>query len=108
MQYNKSGIQKMAQTQMDPQEPDLASKVNEIMQEAMEAAQRSSGKLRKLQRGLISCKSSSEVGSIMGTCQGGLRQAFRLPRNLCGTSTAEKVNLVEVEDNPGGAGNKSG
>jgi hypothetical protein len=50
VQYNKGRSQKMAQTLMDQQDIDLTSTSHEVMQEAMEVAQRSARKLRKLQR----------------------------------------------------------
>jgi hypothetical protein len=40
VQYNKGCSQKMVQTLMDSQDPDLASRAHEVMQEAMEVVQR--------------------------------------------------------------------
>jgi hypothetical protein len=38
--YNKSCMQKIAKTVMDLEDPDLASKAHEIMQEALKAAEK--------------------------------------------------------------------
>jgi hypothetical protein len=56
----------MAPTLKNLQDPELASKAHG-MHEAMEAAQRSASKLKKLQQGADQFQSILEVGSITGT-----------------------------------------
>jgi hypothetical protein len=72
MQYNKGCLQRMAQALM----------AHENMWKAMEATEKSSSKLIKLQQGTDRIHSCSEVGSITGAFQGGLRQASKSPGNL--------------------------
>ncbi len=61
-----SCTQKMAPTLKNLQDPELASKAHGT-HEAMEAAQRSASKLKKLQQGADQLQSSLEVGSMTGT-----------------------------------------
>jgi hypothetical protein len=49
---------------MDSQDLELASKAYEIMLEAVEAAQKSASKLRKLHQRASHLQNSSEIGSI--------------------------------------------
>jgi hypothetical protein len=83
---------------MNFQDPELASKALEIMRQAMEAAQKSNNKLRKLQRGVDCIQNNSEVGSLTKGHQSGLRQAQRLSCHLGGVLAAVEANLVEVGD----------
>ncbi len=83
---------------MNLQDPELASKALEIMRQAMEAAQKSNNKLRKLQKGADLMQNNSEVGSLTKGHQSGLRQAQRLPCHLGGVPVAVEANLVEVGD----------
>ncbi len=88
MQYNKRCPQKMTQMVMDWQDPDLASKAHEIMLQAVEATQKNASKMRKLQKKADYLQSRSEEGRFREMGQGGLRQAWMLPSNLCGAPTA--------------------
>ncbi len=66
------------------------------MLEAMEAAQKSTSKLRKLQQGVDCLQSGSEVGSMTGGYQSGLRQEQRLPSNLGRIQVAAEESLGKV------------
>lgn len=88
-QYNESCTEKVVQTFMDFQDQDMVSKGHEMMKKATEAAHRSASQLRKLMRGVDESQSSSEVGSITGTCRS-LKQTLRPTSKSCGASTADK------------------
>jgi hypothetical protein len=90
VQYNKGCSWKMVQKKMDSHDPELVSRVQEVMQEAMELAQRSASKLRKLQRRFDYLQSGLGTGSITEVRPGNLRMTTRPPISLCKASAMDR------------------
>ncbi len=93
---DKSCSQKTAQTLMGSQDLELASKTYEIMLEALDAAQKSTSNLRKMQQAANPLWSALEARSIYRGHQSALRQAQRMSSNLGKVPAAAEGNLVEA------------